>query len=361
MSAHRRTDAEAFDEHVRRALRPRVEAAPMPAGVIDIPRRWTPGRDQTLTLGVRALAGAMGVAALVAAVAIGIPYLGGLLPVSVGAGTAAAVVGVPAEQVVETRDGAVAFEVVADPEPRMNVWLVTRIDDRLSPELLFTIDVPDAFLDDRSATTWMDWVSCSAERGLEHPNVLVGGANPAPQYVDVSAASESALHDRFFVVVLDASDLDAGVGVSLGEGASANTPTSAFDRADACTGEEIGPHTPIPETPEPTPTPGAARDVPRDLNAWAVAAKDMVWAHGAQGEPPALELVRIESCDEFVIVFFQNDPEASAPWTEALLWAAGPPAEPPEGADGGWVDSHEDPALEQYRDDHGPCEVTTGR
>jgi hypothetical protein len=111
---------------------------------------------------------------------------------------------------------------------------------------------------------------------------------------------------------------------------------------------------------EPTPTPEGERDVPRDLDEWAVGAKNMVWAHGAQGDPPPLELVRVEECEGFVIVFFENDPDAAAPWTENLLWAAGPPTEPPEGADGGWVDSHDDPLLQPYREAHGPCEVTAG-
>ena len=119
---------------------------------------------------------------------------------------------------------------------------MTQARDGLTQEQLAMIPVPVGLFDDQSSTVWMDWVSCSPPRGLEHPNFIVGGANPPPTNVSVSHAAETAAHDGFFLIVLDGSDLaDGSVDVSLGSG-RANTPITAFDRADACRGEEIPPH-----------------------------------------------------------------------------------------------------------------------
>ena len=193
-------------------------------------------------IGIRTIAGVSAAAALVAVVAVAVPKIPSLFPAQVTASTAAALVGVPAEQVVETRDGAVAFEVVPGPERAMNIYLVTQARDGLTQEHLATIPVPAGLFDDQSSTVWMDWVSCSPLRGIEHPNFIVGGANPPPTHVAVSHASETAAHDMYFLVVLEGSDLaDGSVAISLGNG-SATTPAAAFDRGDACRGEEIPPH-----------------------------------------------------------------------------------------------------------------------
>jgi len=113
--------------------------------------------------------------------------------------------------------------------------------------------------------------------------------------------------------------------------------------------------------PQPTPTPDAPRDAVSDVTSWAEAAKDMVWQHIAQGEPPALELRRIEECDEFLIVMFAGPRDADGEaLNQELLWAAGSLAQAPEGADGGWANSPDDAVFDSYRDEHRPCEVTVG-
>jgi hypothetical protein len=95
---------------------------------------------------------------------------------------------------------------------------------------------------------------------------------------------------------------------------------------------------------------------------WAEGAKNMVWRHIVRGDPPALELVRVEDCGGFAIVFFEGPRDAEGePLNQPLLWAAGSTSESPEGADGGWADSFEDAVLSQYRDAHGPCEIAPAR
>lgn len=87
----------------------------------------------------------------------------------------------------------------------------------------------------------------------------------------------------------------------------------------------------------------------------------MVWRHSEQGDPPPLELLRIEECDGFAIVFFAGPDAGERPLNRAVLWAAGSTSESPEGADGGWAQSHQDPTLERYREARGPCSVTFER
>lgn len=116
-----------------------------------------------------------------------------------------------------------------------------------------------------------------------------------------------------------------------------------------------------PTEPTPTPTGGPVDEGPMGRSEWAEAAKDMVWNHIAQGEPPPFPLVRAEECEDgFAIVFFAVPSDATGrPPDGALLWAAGALSEPPDGADGGWVDAPDDPALDPYRDAHGPCEISS--
>lgn len=123
--------------------------------------------------------------------------------------------------------------------------------------------------------------------------------------------------------------------------------------------------------PEPDPVPERVEALPAAVIEWSVAAKDMVWMHTApfplpNGAPsPELPLVHLETCGgDFAIVFF----DASGPGVRPeglgdaidpdLLWAAGFLSQPPEGADGGWVRDVNDPAIQPYRRDHAPCDIS---
>lgn len=95
-----------------------------------------------------------------------------------------------------------------------------------------------------------------------------------------------------------------------------------------------------------------AQQPPERVRAWAEGAKDMVWLHTRPGPPPALPLARLETCGDYAIAFFDD------PGDEGSLWAAGSLSEPPEGADGGFVESTDAADLQTRREANGPCTVT---
>ena len=213
----------------------------MPAGMAHLPGRLAraPRRPPALVLG--ALVATLAILMLVVGVAVTAPRLGSMFRVPVTTEAAAALLGIPVAQVVETRDGVVGFEVVVGAEPVMLVYLVRSGDEGLVEELLVRMAVAPELFDDQSATVWGNWISCSAARGLDQPNFVVGGGNPPPEYVGVAQASDTAHVGRFFLSVLGPADIAEPIIASMGN-ASFTTTADAFDGGNACRGEMIREH-----------------------------------------------------------------------------------------------------------------------
>jgi hypothetical protein len=101
-----------------------------------------------------------------------------------------------------------------------------------------------------------------------------------------------------------------------------------------------------------------------DLADWAERGKDMVWSHTTPDPPPDMPLERFEVCGDFGIAFFDSSDHrlfisdgADGFLDDDLLWTAGDLSQPPENADGGFIPSPQDPTVNPYRTEHGPCEV----
>ncbi len=94
-------------------------------------------------------------------------------------------------------------------------------------------------------------------------------------------------------------------------------------------------------------------NVPADMREWVRGAGDMVWTHTRPGAAPPMQVVRLEECGTYAIVFFR-DPDGSG-----LLWAAGFTGQNPAGADGGESATTSDPAIDARRAQHGPCRTIT--
>lgn len=235
-----------LERDLRRLLGARAHAAPMPPGVAEIPPRWlTPRR------GLR-LARVGGVAALLAATALLIVVLTqlprivdvGQLPSGVGvsAESAAAHLGVPASQVVLTRDGAVGLRLVDGVELEAQLLLVRPTSAGPETQLLTQVPVPPGLLDPNTALVWSEQLSCAPERGLEQPNFLFGAA-PSPEKITVSVPARATQQDRLFIVVLEATDLRGQVVRLATDGGPFDERFGLlFERRDACTGELPHPH-----------------------------------------------------------------------------------------------------------------------
>lgn len=106
------------------------------------------------------------------------------------------------------------------------------------------------------------------------------------------------------------------------------------------------------------------RPLPDDLAAWAEGGRRMVWNHTTLEPLPPMPLERFEVCGDFGLAFFDSSEHrlfiadgAGGFIDDDLLWAGGPLSEPPENLEGGFVASPQDPRLNMYHDDLGPCEV----
>lgn len=58
-------------------------------------------------------------------------------------------------------------------------------------------------------------------------------------------------------------------------------------------------------------------------------------------------------CSDVALAFFL-DPESDS---DGVLWAAGSPSEPPNGADGGFSRALDTPEIQAYREQFGPCDL----
>ena len=240
----RRVDVQ-LERELRRVLGARAQGAPMPAGVVEIPNRWTRQPRRRWVAPVGQWLGAMAATAVLVALVTQLPRVAdvaGPSNTAVTAEVAAVVVGVPKNQVVETRDGAIALRLLGSPPREAHVFLVTSVDGRLERRLLTQVAVPRVVLDDESSTIWADFLSCSVESGFQQPNIIFGAASPAPSRATINLPAVGTSHERFFLFVLDVVDLDGQqVRVSVSNGA-AEWPGAMFDRGDRCTGEPPRPH-----------------------------------------------------------------------------------------------------------------------
>jgi len=240
MAAADRGADQQFENELRHALAARVRDAPLPADLIEVPARWTKGPSAIPMSTILGLAGTAAAAAVLVVVVLSLPALRSAVRAPLSAESAAALIGVPVEQVAESRDGFVAFEVTRVRNPVMLVYLV-RDTPEPEAELLVRMPVARSIFDDSNATTWGHWFSCSPARGLDQPNFVVGGGDPPPTYVAVTHTSATVRNGPFFLSVLESSDVTEPVKAEMGNG-SFTTPPDAFDQADACTGELIEEH-----------------------------------------------------------------------------------------------------------------------
>ena len=233
---NRMTDAQ-LEHELRRLLRARAQSAPMPAGVVEIPNRWTKLARRRWLSPVRWV-GVMAAGAVLIALVTQLPRVADVLGPSntaVTAEAAAAVAGVPVNQVVETPDGAIALRLLGSPPREVQVILVTSADGGLHRQVLTQQTVPPMVLDDESSTIWAELLSCSVESGLHQPNLIFGAAS-LPTQAAINLPAVGIRHERFFLFVLNDADLDGRlVRVSVTNG-SAEWPGAMFDREDECTG-----------------------------------------------------------------------------------------------------------------------------
>lgn len=231
------TDAQ-LEHELRRLMRARAQSAPMPAGVVEIPNRWIKLARRRWLSPVRWV-GAMAAGAVLVALVTQLPRVADVLGpsnIAVTADAAAAIAGVPVNQVVETRDGAIALRLLGSPPREAQVILVTSADTGIDRRLLTQVAVPPMVLDDESSTIWAEVLSCSVESELDQPNIIFGAGSPAPTQAAINLSAVGIRHERFFLFVLDDADLDGQlVRVSVTNG-SADWPGAMFDRGDECTG-----------------------------------------------------------------------------------------------------------------------------
>lgn len=242
------TDREqTLESRLQAALQARVRAAPMPAGLLDVPDSWTrPPRGSTL--GMLAAVGGTVAAAAVAIVVL-VQLSGLTVPVNrtVPPAAAARLVGVPVGQTLQTRDGAIVAEVtITDGFQQMQITLVTTGTDGYEAHPLAVFPIPQAMLRENTSAVWGDFVSCSPARGMEQPNILVGGSNPHLKTVEVSTPARTITFDRYMVSVLeertvDVEELEVTLEGATGPAGGVTWLGSMFDGADACLGEEIDP------------------------------------------------------------------------------------------------------------------------
>ena len=236
----RRFNRERGQTVLRRLLGSRAQEAPMPGALLGIPKRWTKDPRRRSLAPVGRAVGAMAAAVVVIALAAQLPRvldLAGRPLTAVTAEAAAAAAGVPANQVVETRDGAVALRLLDGPKQEAQVILVTATQGGLERRTLTQVAVPPVVVDDESSTIWGEVLSCSVESGLQQPNFVFGGGSPAPTEAAINLPAAGISHERFFLFALDNADLsDQQVRVSATNG-SAEWPGAMFDRGDTCNGQ----------------------------------------------------------------------------------------------------------------------------
>jgi hypothetical protein len=240
----RRWSDDRLEHELRRALAGRAREAPLPVGLPDIPPRWV--RAPSRAIGMGAIVKVVGVAVVAVAFAVLLIQLPRLAETAqspfeprVTTDAAASFLGVPAGQVIETRDGAVAIRLDRDDVLQAELHLVTATESGLQDELLSVAPVPLGVLAEGSELTWYERLSCAPERGLRQPNLFFGTTSPDKGIV-VSEPSRTTREGRLYIIVLDEADL-AGVEVDIGSNPAwfdepANVGVN-FDGGDPCTGE----------------------------------------------------------------------------------------------------------------------------
>lgn len=231
-----------LERELRLALAGRSREAPLPVGVPEIPTQWVRAASRSPDLGP--FAKVAGVAVVSVAVAVLLTQLPRLVDTArppfsprVTVDAAASLLDVPAGQVIETRDGAVAVRLSSEEELQAEIYLVTATQSGFQHELLSEAPVPLGVLAEGSELTWFERLSCVPERGLLQPNLFFGATSPS-EGISVSEPSRTTWEGRLYIVVLDDADL-AGVEVDI-----ASDPAwfdervgVNFDRRDPCTGE----------------------------------------------------------------------------------------------------------------------------
>lgn len=234
-----------LEAELRRVLGARARQAPMPAGLLDVPDRWTRGSHGRIWFALMRVFTVGAAAVLLVVLGAQVLPLGELRG-QLGANhvsieRAATHVGVPPSQVVATRDGAVALQLrEGGTEAHLYLVVPGPSADGIESRLLGWADVPPGVLTRGSELTWYEYLSCEDGADLHQPNIVFGatGADISADTVSVPAAVTT--NGRLFLIVLDEGQ-PAGKGVYLTaeQAQDGRGHGISFEHRDACAGERI--------------------------------------------------------------------------------------------------------------------------
>lgn len=229
-----------LDGDLRRALQSTSATTPMPVDLLDVPDAWVGQRPGLLRRLRRPTAfAAVAVAAVLLATQLG--QFAANRADGMSLQTAAAVLGLPARQVLQTADGFVAI--------RMNPSRVGRIEllhadaQGRSTIVIATAQLDPARLGKDTVSMSAFGVSCRPDAGLTQPDFVFGYVHYAsvfPDQVAVDAPSTGTWNQGLFVFALDpdvppgwlAIDTHSSARPDLD--AKAQFAPEAFDHRDAC-------------------------------------------------------------------------------------------------------------------------------
>lgn len=239
---------QSFDDDLRQVLAPRVRQTPLPAAVLRVPDRWVRQRPSLDQLVGRPIA----IAAMVAAgvlLATQLPWLTALRQEPLTAASAASRVGMPARQVLATRDGMVAIRFSPNRSSVLEVLLISGDGTTGDVRVLSTASLDPSALREEVLSFKLFSLSCAPAAGLAQPDFLFGYTQYAgifPETIDLNAASVGTWNDGLFLFALDPTATPAGT-LTVTTQAAARPDLSAsgdvlatkFDHLAGCRGQPV--------------------------------------------------------------------------------------------------------------------------